>query len=100
MACFAGNIELPAQHRHFLAFQQPGYESESFVHLGTLLPRHLRLPQMPESVTYVSGMLCNLCARKHNRYPPSPLTHLGVAPPENCQFPPSDGGVCLVSLAI
>src|SRR5580698_3824783 len=67
MACFAGNIELPAQHRHFLAFQQPGHESESFVHLGTLLPRHLRLPQMPESVTYVSGMICNLCVRKDIR---------------------------------
>jgi hypothetical protein len=24
----------------------------------------LRLPQKPESVTYVSGMLCNLCAGK------------------------------------
>ena len=67
MAGFAGDIELPTQHRHLLAFQQPGHESESLVHFGTLLPRHLRLPQMPESVTYVSGMICNLKGSERHR---------------------------------
>src|SRR6266852_5208952 len=64
MACLAGDIELPAQHRHLLAIKQSGNKSEPFVHFVTLLPRHLRLPQMPESVTYVPGMMCNLCVRK------------------------------------
>jgi hypothetical protein len=37
------------------------FEPHAFFHFGTLLPRHLRLPQMPESVTYVpGGMMCNL----------------------------------------
>jgi len=32
----------------------------------------LRLPQMPESVTYVSGMMCNLCVGKLIKiFPPS-----------------------------
>jgi hypothetical protein len=26
MAYLAGDVELPAQHRHFLTYQQPGYE--------------------------------------------------------------------------
>jgi hypothetical protein len=55
MACFAGNIEFPAQHRHFLPFQQPGHESESFVHFGTLLPRHFASP--------AKAGKCYLCVR-------------------------------------
>src|SRR5580693_9276024 len=82
MAGFTGNIELPTQHRHLLAFQQPGHESESFVHLATLLPRHLRLPQIPESVTYVPGMLCNLCVRKDTRVNSGQM--VGSAGPERC----------------
>jgi hypothetical protein len=37
MACLAGDIEFPAQHRHLLAFQQSRYKLQSFVHFGTLL---------------------------------------------------------------
>src|SRR5882724_13352203 len=44
MACLAGDIELPAQRRHLLACLQPRHKSESFVHFGTLLPRHFASP--------------------------------------------------------
>ena len=52
--------ELPAQVGHLLAFDQPSHKTQPFVHFGALLPRHLRLLQMPRSVTYVVGMICNL----------------------------------------
>src|ERR1700730_8962719 len=64
VACFAGDIELPAQHRHLLPVQQSSHKTQPLVHLVTLLPRHLGSPQMPESVTHVPGMKCHLCARK------------------------------------
>src|ERR1700730_14597917 len=68
VACFAGDIELPAQHRHLLPVQQSSHKTQPLVHLATLPPRHLGSPQMPESVTHVPGMKCHLCARKHNTY--------------------------------
>ena len=48
VAGLARDIELPAQRRHLLAVEQPGHEPETFIHLGTLLPRHFALPQRPE----------------------------------------------------
>src|SRR5207302_2348279 len=59
----ARDIELAAQRRHLLALEQSGHESETFIHLVTLLPRHFALPQSPEvlpmspeqTVTPVSG---------------------------------------------
>src|SRR5258708_34356295 len=63
VAGLARDIELAAQHRPLLAIEQPGDKPHPFVHFATLLPGHLRLPQKPKSVTYVPGMICNLCAR-------------------------------------
>src|SRR5688572_19647904 len=61
----ARDTEFPAKLRHLLAFEQPSHKPQSFIHLATLPPRHLRLPtQMPESVTYVPGTTCNLSALK------------------------------------
>ena len=31
-----------------LAVEKPGHESETLIHLGTLLPRHFALPQSAE----------------------------------------------------
>jgi hypothetical protein len=45
VAGLSGDIELPAQYRHLLAFQQPSDEPQLLVHLATLLPRHLRYPR-------------------------------------------------------
>src|SRR5271170_5493417 len=42
--CFAGDIELPAQYRHLLAFQHPSHKPKPFIHLVTLLPRHFASP--------------------------------------------------------
>src|SRR5205807_9213895 len=42
VAGLARDLELPAQHRHLLPIQTPSYEAKPFVHLVTLLPRHLR----------------------------------------------------------
>src|SRR5882757_5481667 len=61
VACFAGDIELPAQHRHLLPVQQPSHKTQPLVHLVTLPPRHLGSPKCPKvlpmcpewSVTYV-----------------------------------------------
>jgi len=56
VAGLAGDIELPAQHRHLLPIQQPSHKPQPFVHPVTLPPRHLRVPRkMPEGVTYVPG---------------------------------------------
>src|SRR5579872_4796048 len=65
VARLAGDIELAAQRRHLLPFKQAGDETQPFVHLLTLLPGHLRLPQKPKSVSDVTGMTCKLCPRKH-----------------------------------
>jgi hypothetical protein len=48
VAGLARDIELAAQQRHFLALKEPGNEAQSFIHLGTLLPRHFALPQSAE----------------------------------------------------
>ena len=48
VAGLARDIELAAQHRHLLAVEQPGHESQPLVHLVTLLPRHFALPQSAE----------------------------------------------------
>jgi hypothetical protein len=69
--------DVSSQHRHLLAFQHPGHKLQSFVHFGTLLPRHFGVSQKPESVTYVSGMMCNLCARKDKEYFGSPGHEIG-----------------------
>jgi hypothetical protein len=61
VASLAGNIEFPAQNRHLLPVEQPRHEPKPFIHLVTLLPRHLSLSRKrAKSVTYVSGMMCNL----------------------------------------
>src|SRR5437016_511177 len=65
VAGLAGDPELPAQHRHLLPVEPTGHKPKPFVHLVTLLPRHLRTPsQMPKSVTYVSGINCHPSIRK------------------------------------
>ena len=43
----AGNAELAAQGRHFLAFQQAGHKLQAFIHWLTLIPGHPGSPQMP-----------------------------------------------------
>jgi hypothetical protein len=48
VAGLARDIELAAQGRHLLAVEQSRYESETFIHLVTLLPGHFALPQSPE----------------------------------------------------
>src|SRR6266540_582215 len=48
VAGLARDIELAAQRRHLLAFQQSRYESKSLIHLVTLLPGHFALPQSAE----------------------------------------------------
>ena len=45
VAGLAGNAKLPAEAGHLLAVEQPGNESETFVHNMTLLPGHRSLPQ-------------------------------------------------------
>src|SRR5690349_10741392 len=40
VAGLARDFELAAQRRHLLAVEQPGHESQPFVHLATLLPWH------------------------------------------------------------
>ena len=40
VAGLARDPERPAQRGHFLALKQPGDESNAFIHLVTLLPRH------------------------------------------------------------
>ena len=67
VARLARDIELAAQRRHLRPFEQAGDKTQPFVHLLTLLPGHLRLPQKPKSVSDVPGILCNLCARKHTK---------------------------------
>ncbi len=48
VAGLARDIELAAQGRHLLAVEQSRYESQPFIHLVTLLPRHFALPQSAE----------------------------------------------------
>jgi hypothetical protein len=50
---------------HFFAVEQAGDEAETLIHLGTLLPRHFALLAKCRSVTYVSGIPCNLSLDKH-----------------------------------
>ena len=59
VAGLAGNAKLPAEAGHLLAVEQPGNESETFVHNMTLLPGQSLSPAKGESVTYVSGMKCH-----------------------------------------
>src|SRR6185312_5328946 len=51
----AGDIELPAQHRHLLPVQQSGHKPKALVHLVTLPPWHLRTPRKCQK--------CHLCLR-------------------------------------
>jgi len=55
VARFTGDAEFPAQDGHLLAVEQAGHKSESFIHMITLIPGHLR--------TSPNAGLCNLCAR-------------------------------------
>ena len=48
VAGLARDSELAAQDCHFLAVEQSRYESETSIHLVTLLPRHFALLQRPE----------------------------------------------------
>lgn len=59
-----GDPEFPAQWGHFLAFEEAGNESESFIHRFTLFPWHLGSPQMLNCVNHVSGIFCKLCVNK------------------------------------
>ena len=60
-----GDAELAAHRRHFLAFQQAGYEAEAFIHRLTLFPGHLgALPQMRKCVNHVLGISCKLSVDK------------------------------------
>src|SRR5580658_7977699 len=58
VASLAGDTKLSAQSGHPLPIKQPADKALPFVHLATLLPGHLRLLQKPESVSYVSGIIC------------------------------------------
>src|SRR5580700_6931785 len=42
---FTRDVELAAQRRYLLALHEPSYKPQPFVHFGTLLPRHLRVPR-------------------------------------------------------
>ncbi len=64
VACFAGDSKLTANRRHFLAVEKLCNQSETFVHMITLFPRHWGPPICLKCVTYVSGILCNLSVRK------------------------------------
>jgi hypothetical protein len=64
VARFSGDIEFTAQRGHFLPGEEPGHEPKALVHHATLLPRHFALPAKARSVTYVSGMRCNLSLGK------------------------------------
>ena len=46
---------------HLLAVEKPGHKFHSFIHTITLIPWHLGASQIPLCVTYVSGIICNLC---------------------------------------
>jgi len=65
VARLARDIELAAQRPIFSPSSKRATKTQPLVHLLTLLPGHLRLPQKPKSVSDVIGILCNLCARKH-----------------------------------
>src|SRR5437763_1946836 len=54
VAGLARDLELPAQHRHLLPIQTPSYEAKPFVHLVTLLPRHLRTLRKCRNVSPIS----------------------------------------------
>jgi len=58
IARFAGDPKLPSQDSHLLAIEQAGHKSESFIHMITLFPGHLR--------TSPNAELCNLCVRKRS----------------------------------
>ncbi len=60
VAGLARDPEFPAHHRHLLAIEQAGNKLKTFIHTVTLIPGHLGIPQMPQCVTYVSGIVCNL----------------------------------------
>src|SRR5437660_1975807 len=51
VAGLAGDPELPAQHRHLLPVEPTGHKPKPFVHLVTLLPRHLRTPRKCRKVS-------------------------------------------------
>jgi hypothetical protein len=59
-----GDPELAAHGCHFLAFQEPGYETEAFVHGFTLIPRHPGAPPNAECVNQVLGMFRKLSVDK------------------------------------
>jgi hypothetical protein len=40
-------VLLSAQRRHLLALEEPGNESEAFIHRSTRSPRHPGAPQIP-----------------------------------------------------
>jgi hypothetical protein len=48
VAGLARDIELAADDCHLLARRAAGDETETLIHLGTLLPRHFALPQSAE----------------------------------------------------
>src|SRR6059058_529791 len=54
VAGLAGDPELPAQHRHLLPVEPTGHKPKPFVHLVTLLPRHLRTPRKCRKVSPMS----------------------------------------------
>lgn len=60
VASLSGDPEFPAHHGHFLAIEEAANKLNSLVHQVTLFPRHLGSPQMPNCVTYVSGIMCYL----------------------------------------
>jgi hypothetical protein len=66
MTCDPRDAELAAERGHLFAFEESGYESETFIHRFTLIPRHLGAPQMQQCVNHVSGILCKLSLAKHN----------------------------------
>jgi len=55
VASLAGDLELPAQHCHLLPVQQTGHKPQSFVHLVTLPPRHLRTLRKYRKVSPMSS---------------------------------------------
>jgi len=72
VASLARDIELAADRGHLLPVEQAGDETETLIHLGTLLPRHFVLPAKCRSVTYVSGIKCYPSIRKGTLSSPFP----------------------------
>ena len=58
MASDFGDSKLLAKGSNLLAIKVTRYKLELFIHLRTFIPRHSKVPPMPKTVKYVSGIKC------------------------------------------